>query len=64
LDPVVDPVSISVDGNKADVTVRQTVKDKQGNLLSEGIVMHSYIIENGLIRSMEIVPGEFSPGLE
>ncbi|MEO8405667.1 MAG: nuclear transport factor 2 family protein [Chitinophagaceae bacterium] len=64
LDPNVEPVSIVVDDNKADVTVRQVVKDIQGNLLSDSIVIHSYIIENGLIKSMEIVPGEFTPDLE
>jgi hypothetical protein len=64
LDPVVEPISISISGNKADVTVRQIVKNKQGQLLSDGIVLHQYDIEDGLIRGMEIIHGQFTPDLE
>lgn len=59
IDPLVDPLSIiqQPDG-RIKVLVHQTVKDKQGKLLSDGHVYHIYTIENGLIKTMEIEKGD------
>ena len=32
----------------------QVVRDLEGNVISEGMVEHVYLIEDGLIKSMEI----------
>jgi hypothetical protein len=55
IDPRVDPVGFSTeeDGRIA-VDVHQVVRDRAGNLLSDGMVQHVYRIENGLVVSMEI----------
>lgn len=56
LNPVVIPLSITqLEDGSVEVVVQQTVKDLMGNLLAEGEVRHLYTLENGLIRSMEIV---------
>lgn len=39
------------------VTVRQVVRDRTGNLLSEEAVEHHYLIADGLIRCMDIRKG-------
>jgi len=36
------------------VHVHQVVRDLGGNVISEGMVEHVYLIEDGLIQSMEI----------
>ncbi len=55
LDPNVEPVSIKEkqDG-KIEVEVQQIAKDLQGRVLFDGIVKHTYTIEKGLIKNMEI----------
>lgn len=55
IDPYVEPVAFAVDAaGRTVVTVRQVVRDREGNVLAEGMVEHVYQIEDGLIRSMEI----------
>jgi nuclear transport factor 2 (NTF2) superfamily protein len=55
LDPYVYPVSIEEKADRTvEVLVHQVVKDVKGNLLFDGMVKHIYIIENNLIRSMDI----------
>lgn len=55
LDPEVMPVSVqeSADG-KIDVTVQQTVKDLQGQLVADGLVKHRYTLEECKIKRMDI----------
>ena len=55
LDPHVDPVTFTErpDG-QVEVDVHQVVKDLQGKILFDGMVKHIYVLENGLIKSMEI----------
>lgn len=36
------------------VRVHQVVRDLEGNVITEGTVEHVYLIEDGLIKSMEI----------
>ncbi len=56
INPHVTPVTITEsEPGKIKVEVLQVVKDIQGNLLVDGMVTHLYTIENGLIKSMEII---------
>jgi hypothetical protein len=36
------------------VDVRQVVRDRNGNIMVNEIVQHVYVIQEGLVRSMEI----------
>jgi len=57
IDPHVEPVGFEdVDGRTA-VNVHQTVRDLSGNVLADQMVRHVYEIRDGLVVSMEIVPG-------
>jgi hypothetical protein len=55
LDPRVDPVSITTrsDGRLA-VDVRQVVRDRRGELLGEGRVLHVYELRDGLVARMDV----------
>jgi ketosteroid isomerase-like protein len=55
IDPTVTPERfvIEEDGRIA-VHVHQIVRDLGGNVISEGMVEHIYLIEDDLIKSMEI----------
>ena len=55
LNPKVTPMKMieSSNGNM-EVEVKQVVKKTDGELLSDGIVYHTYQFENGLIKRMEI----------
>ena len=55
LNPLVEPVFFreTADG-KLEVLVHQQVKDVVGNLLSDSMVKHTYIIDENLIKEMEI----------
>jgi ketosteroid isomerase-like protein len=55
IDPTVNPERFVMeeDGRIA-VHVHQVVRDLGGNVISEGMVEHVYLIEHGLIKSMEI----------
>jgi hypothetical protein len=55
IDPHVYPVGFDTDETgRAVVKVHQVVRDLEGNLISEGMVEHIYLIEDGLIKSMDI----------
>ena len=55
IDPRVELVGLDVDERgRTVVKVHQVVRDLSGNLISEGTVDHVYLIENGLIKHMEI----------
>jgi len=55
IDPRVDPVGFDSDeAGRAVVKVHQVVRDLDGKVISEGMVEHIYLIEGGLIKSMEI----------
>ena len=55
IDPNVTPERFvrEADGRIA-VHVHQVVRDLEGNVISEGMVEHVYLIAAGLIKSMEI----------
>jgi len=56
IDPHVEPVGFAqTDDGRIAVDVRQTVRDREGNLLVDQRVQHVYRIEERLVRSMEIV---------
>jgi hypothetical protein len=55
VDPHVEPVGFDTDGmGRTVVKVHQVVRDLEGNVISEGMVEHVYLIEGGLIKNMEI----------
>jgi hypothetical protein len=55
IDPHVEPVGFEADEvGRTVVKVHQVVRDPQGKVLSEGTVEHVYLIEDGLIKRMEI----------
>lgn len=55
IDPHVDPVAVEVDAaGQIVVWVHQVVRDLNGAVLSDHDVVHVYVIEDGLVRSMEI----------
>ena len=54
IDPTVEPVAVSDAGGVVTVEVRQTVRDLNGQVLSEGSVRHIYRLEDGLVRRMDI----------
>jgi ketosteroid isomerase-like protein len=49
-----EPTRIVTEGDKVTVTVHQTVRDLDGNLLSEGPVTHTYTIREGRIARMDV----------
>jgi hypothetical protein len=56
INPKVFPLGIHqmADG-RVQVEVHQIVKDLEGNLLLDAKIKHVYTLENGLIKTMEIV---------
>jgi SnoaL-like protein len=55
IDPHVEPIGFETDdAGHTVVMVHQSVRDLEGNLIFEGMVEHIYLIEDGLIRSMDI----------
>jgi len=54
-DPHVEPLAITEEeGGKVRVRVRQVVKDLQGDILSDGEVLHVFTVSAGLIAAMDI----------
>ena len=52
IDPRVEPVDFYTDtAGRTVVKVWQVVRDLEGNVISEGMVEHAYLIEGGLIKS-------------
>ncbi len=62
IDPTVTPERFvtEADGRIA-VDVHQVVRDLEGNVLADVTVQHVYLIENGLVKSMEIRNSESPP---
>lgn len=55
VDPRVEPRAVEVDEDGGDVVeVHQVVRDLGGNVVLDGKMRHVYVVEDGLIRSMEI----------
>ena len=55
IDPHVDPVGFSSEApGEITVDVHQVVRDRAGNLRSDQMVQHIYVIDGGLVRSMRI----------
>ncbi len=55
IDPHVEPVGFRTDGpGKTTVTVHQIVRSLDGELLVDQMVEHAYLVEDGLIRRMDI----------
>ena len=55
IDPRVEPVGFKTDeSGRTIVTVQQRVRDLDGKIIAEGTVEHVYLIEQGLIKRMEI----------
>jgi hypothetical protein len=54
IDPHVEPTEIAQRGDIVDVTVHQTVRDHDGNILAEGAVHHVYTILDGRIARMDV----------
>jgi len=59
IDPNVDPVGLEEkeDGRVA-VKVHQVVKDLDGDFIFDGVIKHIYVLEDGLLRRMDIEPDE------
>ena len=56
IDPVVRPEGfLLLPDGRLRLDVRQIVRDRSGNLLSEGMVGHVYTFRDGLIAKMEIM---------
>src|SRR5262245_38195923 len=57
IDPHVDPLGFETDaGGRTIVKVHAVIRNLQGDVISDGMILHVYTIEDGLIRSMEIQP--------
>lgn len=55
IDPRVEPVGFRTDEDgRTVVDVHQVVRDLAGNVILDAMVEHIYLIEDGLIKSMEI----------
>ena len=63
IDPRVEPLAVTkrADGKVA-VTVRQLVRSPDGQVLSDGEVIHVYQLDDGLIRRMDVEePEQMTP---
>jgi hypothetical protein len=55
VDPHVEPVSFTTDSDgRIILQVHQVVRDLDGKILLDHMVQHVYLVQDGLIRSMEI----------
>jgi ketosteroid isomerase-like protein len=54
IDPHVEPTKIETAGDTVDVTVHQTVRDLDGNVVADGEVHHVYTIRDGRIARMDV----------
>ena len=55
IDPHVEPVEISPNGKgEVVVKVHQAVRDRQGNLLADRLVIHVFQMRKGLIQRFDI----------
>jgi hypothetical protein len=65
IDPHVEPVTFRSEGaGRILVDVHQVVRDRKGTILGDEHVGHRFIIQGGLIQSMEVCPlPPISPGV-
>jgi hypothetical protein len=55
IDPYVEPIGFDTDEiGRTIVQVRAVVRDLDGNIISDAMIEHIYLIQDGLIQSMEI----------
>jgi hypothetical protein len=54
IDGRVEPTRIETAGDTVVVTVHQTVRDLDGNVLSDGEVQHVYTIRDGRVARMDV----------
>ena len=55
IDPHVEPQRFSTDDTgRTVVDVHQVVRDREGRVLTDQMLQHIYVIQDGLIRQMEI----------
>lgn len=55
INPRVEPLGFTTDeAGRTVVEVHQVVCDLAGNVVKDAVIEHVYVIENGLIKSMEI----------
>jgi hypothetical protein len=50
----VEPTAVTAKDDRVEVTVHQTVRDLDGNVLSDDIVTHTYTIRDGQIVRMDV----------
>jgi hypothetical protein len=63
IDPRVDPIGLESDETgRTTVTVHQVVHDLEGKLLLDQMVKHVYLVNDGLIRRMDILEGDSHTG--
>ena len=55
IDSNVEPLEFTEAGDRVAVTVRQVIRDLDGNVLSEGKTSHVYTLRDGLVTRMDIV---------
>ncbi|MEO7143293.1 MAG: nuclear transport factor 2 family protein [Bryobacteraceae bacterium] len=61
INPHVEPLRFHTDdSNRTFVDVHAVVRDRDGNIIADEIIQHIYVIEDGLIQSMEIRKPEVS----
>jgi ketosteroid isomerase-like protein len=54
IDGRVEPTAVTAKDDRVEVTVHQTVRDVDGNVLSDDIVTHTYTIRDGQIVRMDV----------
>jgi ketosteroid isomerase-like protein len=54
IDGRVEPTAIEIEGNTVTVTVHQTVRSKQGELLDDREVAHTYTFRDDRIARMDV----------
>ena len=66
IDPHVEPRHFGTDETgRIVVDIHQVVRDREGRVLTDQMVQHIYVIQDGLIRRMEIrksTPPSIAPG--
>jgi ketosteroid isomerase-like protein len=54
IDGHVEPTAIETHGDTVTVTVHQTVRDLDGNLVDDRIVTHTYLFREGRVARMDV----------
>lgn len=57
INPTVTPLSLREnEAGQTEVTVHQLIEDKQGKLVTDGLIKHLYTFDGNQISRMDIVP--------